>query len=98
MHEAITSAALVGAACAFAAGQAATGLPITYREPCALPTTAHADYPDLRPSRTPPSRHETAQNGGSARGYQGLPAPLAIPATATETAARLYFYASPALA
>ena len=35
--------------------------------------------------------------GGSARGYQGLPAPLAIPATATQTAARSYFYASPAL-
>ena len=31
MHEAITSAALVRAACAFVAGQAATGLPITYR-------------------------------------------------------------------
>jgi hypothetical protein len=33
------------------------------------------------------------QIGGSARGYQELPAPLAIPATA----ARLYFYALPAL-
>jgi hypothetical protein len=39
-----------------------------------------------------------AEIGGSARGYQGLPAPLAIPATAIQTAARSYFYASPALA
>ena len=31
MHEAITGAALVRAACAFVAGQAAMGLPITYR-------------------------------------------------------------------
>jgi hypothetical protein len=44
-------------------------------------------------------RHQAdvVQNGGSARGYQGLPAPSAIPTTATQTAARLYFYASPAL-
>jgi hypothetical protein len=40
----------------------------------------------------------SAPNGGSARGYQGLPAPLAIPAKATQTASRSYFYASPALA
>jgi len=40
-------------------------LPITYRERCASPTTAHPDYPDLRPSRTPPPRQEAAPNGGS---------------------------------
>jgi hypothetical protein len=40
----------------------------------------------------------SAPNGGSARGYQGLPAPLAIPAAAIQTAAKSYFYASPALA
>jgi NADH dehydrogenase len=38
------------------------------------------------------------RSGGSARGYQGLPAPLAIPAAAIQTAAKSYFYASPALA
>jgi len=39
-----------------------------------------------------------AQIGGSARGYQRLPAPFEVPATATQTAARPYFYASTALA
>jgi len=34
---------------------------------------------------------------GSARGYQELTAPLAIPATAGQQAARPYIYASPAL-
>jgi hypothetical protein len=42
--------------------------------------------------------HSVAQIGGSVRGYQGLPAQMAISATATQTAARPYFYASPALA
>jgi hypothetical protein len=36
-------------------------------------------------------------NGGSALGYQGLPAPLAIPATATPDSGEIVFYASPAL-
>jgi len=44
------------------------------------------------------SRHSATQIGGSVRGYQGLPTPLAIPAMATQTAARSYFYASPTLA
>ena len=38
------------------------------------------------------------QIGGSARGYQRLPAPLAISVTVTQTVAKSYFYALPALA
>jgi hypothetical protein len=37
------------------------------------------------------------QIGGSARGYQGPPAPLAIPTTAVQRAMGSYSYASPAL-
>jgi hypothetical protein len=39
----------------------------------------------------------TAQSGGSARGYQGLFAWLAIPIKAAQTATRSYLYASSAL-
>jgi len=48
--------------------------------------------------RQPNLGNAPAHSGASARGYQGLPAPLVIPATANQTAARSYFYASPALA
>ena len=41
------------------------GLPIIYRQRCTSPTATHADYPDLRPSPTPPPRQEAAQNGGT---------------------------------
>jgi len=37
------------------------------------------------------------QNGGSARGYQELPAPLAIPPRASRQRPGPYFYALPAL-
>jgi pimeloyl-ACP methyl ester carboxylesterase len=41
---------------------------------------------------------EAAPNGGSARGYQGLSAPLAIPAATEQAGGKPYFYAPPALA
>ena len=50
---------------------------------------ASAQIARLGAARTACRPTETChQNGGSARGYQELPAPLAIPATATQTAAR----------
>jgi hypothetical protein len=41
--------------------------------------------------------HESAPNGGSARGYQELSAPLANPTTAEPTGGQAVCYASPAL-
>src|SRR5262249_17646 len=78
----------------------------TVRSTVASPALEH-QAPSSRPIQIRPfrasavTRHSTwtsAQIGGSARGYQGLPASLAIPATATQSAPRSYFYASPALA
>jgi len=78
----------------------AAGSPATRsRDKCARRRqAARRSSHSVRPERTGPEETLPVQNGGSARGYQGLPAPLAIPATATQTAARSYFYASPALA
>jgi hypothetical protein len=62
--------------------------------------TAHEPHAPRHPGN-PCSAHRQQRNstiagqaGGSARGYRGLPASLAIPATATQTAARSYFYPS----
>jgi hypothetical protein len=60
-------------------------------------TDAHND-PFCAVLNAPVQTRTCAHIGGSARGYQGLPAPLAIPATAAQAAARSYFYASPTLA
>jgi len=61
MHEATTSAALVRAACAFGASQAATGLPITHRE-----TTRVADQNARRLSRSATFTDSTVAAGGRA--------------------------------